>query len=170
MNSKANKIIAILISVVMTLSVNIIPVMADTARPTLYFDKEYSVAAGETVTVDLSIKNNAGFGGLDCQIFYDENLLTCIDKNAKIDSEGNQTLIAMSAPNIGPKIPTNNVSIIAASGEDAIVGDGHLAQITFEAASDIEGVVPASLTIKVNELNDATLDANAIALFVRICT
>ena len=56
MNSKANKIIAILISVVMTLSVNIIPVMADTARPTLYFDKEYSVAAGETVTVDLSIR------------------------------------------------------------------------------------------------------------------
>ena len=103
-----------------------------------------SAAAGETVTVPVSIKNNLGLSGFTFSIDYDASVLTLteIGKGQLIQNEG------MLTPNIsGKKVTWYTTSDIS--------GDGILLQLTFTIAADAaEDDYAVCVSLADNKLNN----------------
>lgn len=156
------KALSLVMALSLTLSLIVLP--AGAAENLVVRAGDSTVKAGETVTVDLSVKNNTGFRGLQLNIYYNSDLLECTAVGAgaawsefRKNAGGNDTVTLRSnADNTSITMPTGKKAASFAYVADVetktgFAADGVIGTLTFKAKADLEST---SATIEV-EVVDA---------------
>nr|WP_325220852.1 S-layer homology domain-containing protein [uncultured Oscillibacter sp.] len=146
----------------LTLSLIVLP--AGAAENLVVRAGDSTVKAGETVTVDLSVKNNTGFRGLQLNIYYNSDLLECTAVGAgaawsefrKNAGDNDTVTLRSNADNTSMTVPTGKKAASFAYVADVetktgFAADGVIGTLTFKAKADLEST---SATIEV-EVVDA---------------
>lgn len=156
------KALSLVMALSLTLSLIVLP--AGAAENLVVRAGDSTVKAGETVTVDLSVKNNTGFRGLQLNIYYNSDLLECTAVGAgaawsefRKNAGGNDTVTLRSnADNTSITMPMGKKAASFAYVADVetktgFAADGVIGTLTFKAKADLEST---SATIEV-EVVDA---------------
>lgn len=156
------KALSLVMALSLTLSLIVLP--AGAAENLVVRAGDSTVKAGETVTVDLSVKNNTGFRGLQLNIYYNSDLLECTAVGAgaawsefrKNAGDNDTVTLRSNADNTSMTVPTGKKAASFAYVADVetktgFAADGVIGTLTFKAKADLEST---SATIEV-EVVDA---------------
>lgn len=156
------KALSLVMALSLTLSLIVLP--AGAAENLVVRAGDSTVKAGETVTVDLSVKNNTGFRGLQLNIYYNSDLLECTAVGAgaawsefrKNVGDNDTVTLRSNADNTSITMPTGKKAASFAYVADVetktgFAADGVIGTLTFKAKADLEST---SATIEV-EVVDA---------------
>lgn len=156
------KALSLVMALSLTLSLIVLP--AGAAENLVVRAGDSTVKAGETVTVDLSVKNNTGFRGLQLNIYYNSDLLECTAVGAgaawsefrKNAGDNDTVTLRSNADNTSITMPTGKKAASFAYVADVetktgFAADGVIGTLTFKAKADLEST---SATIEV-EVVDA---------------
>lgn len=169
------KALSLVMALSLTLSLIVLP--AGAAENLVVRAGDSTVKAGETVTVDLSVKNNTGFRGLQLNIYYNSDLLECTAVGAgaawsefRKNAGGNDTVTLRSnADNTSITMPTGKKAASFAYVADVetktgFAADGVIGTLTFKAKADLEST-SATIEVEVVEAvgpNNETVTAGPV--------
>lgn len=152
------KALSLVMALSLTLSLIVLP--AGAAENLVVRAGDSTVKAGETVTVDLSVKNNTGFRGLQLNIYYNSDLLECTAVGAgaawsefrKNAGDNDTVTLRSNADNTSITMPTGKKAASFAYVADVetktgFAADGVIGTLTFKAKADLEST---SATIEVD--------------------
>ena len=171
------RILAILLSVVMLLSMVVAPVSAATATPTVTVETVTKEAkAGDIVTLAVRLTDNPGFSNFEWTVDYDHSKLELQSINTTFDMSGASIPYFLGGEFV-PNAATGRLLYATAQvyTGNPLVPDGTLFTLTFavkEAATAVGGVVPVRIASERFEVNvdgqyspvDATFVAGGITV------
>ena len=106
-----------------------VPALAEDASPSVVLGNDITAKAGETITVNVALKNNPGIVGVQVFLGYDSNVMSFVSATAP--SNGFYTVFSSAAG-------ANPVKIIAANlSYKDVTGDVSLGEITFKMADNV---------------------------------
>ena len=169
------KALSLVMALSLTLSLIVLP--AGAAENLVVRAGDSTVKAGETVTVDLSVKNNTGFRGLQLNIYYNSDLLECTAVGAgaawsefrKNAGDNDTVTLRSNADNTSITMPTGKKAASFAYVADVetktgIAADGVIGTLTFKAKADLEST-SATIEVEVVEAvgpNNETVTAGPV--------
>ena len=169
------KALSLVMALSLTLSLIVLP--AGAAENLVVRAGDSTVKAGETVTVDLSVKNNTGFRGLQLNIYYNSDLLECTAVGAgaawsefrKNAGDNDTVTLRSNADNTSITMPTGKKAASFAYVADVetktgFAADGVIGTLTFKAKADLEST-SATIEVEVVEAvgpNNETVTAGPV--------
>ncbi len=169
------KALSLVMALSLTLSLIVLP--AGAAENLVVRAGDSTVKAGETVTVDLSVKNNTGFRGLQLNIYYNSDLLECTAVGAgaawsefrKNAGDKDTVTLRSNADNTSMTVPTGKKAASFAYVADVetktgFAADGVIGTLTFKAKADLEST-SATIEVEVVEAvgpNDEKVTAGPV--------
>lgn len=167
--------LSLVMALSLTLSLIVLP--AGAAENLVVRAGDSTVKAGETVTVDLSVKNNTGFRGLQLNIYYNSDLLECTAVGAgaawsefrKNAGDKDTVTLRSNADNTSMTVPTGKKAASFAYVADVetktgFAADGVIGTLTFKAKADLEST-SATIEVEVVEAvgpNDEKVTAGPV--------
>ena len=168
---------ALSLGMALSLTLSLIVLPAGAAENLVVRAGDSTVKAGETVTVDLSVKNNTGFRGLQLNIYYNSDLLECTAVGAgaawsefrKNAGDKDTVTLRSNADNTSMTVPTGKKAASFAYVADVetktgFAADGVIGTLTFKAKADLEST-SATIEVEVVEAvgpNDEKVTAGPV--------
>lgn len=156
------KALSMILALSLVTSLIVLPASA-AGGATVCVDEGLSVKAGETVKVELKVKDNTAFKALQVKVTYPEDILTCKSAAKGADwkafedvcDEAGATAIYAANTDVAGEISVSYAADASDDGFEGFTGDGTVLVMTFQAAADAES---GNAAIEI-EVVDADIDA-----------